>query len=286
VIIRIQTTNLYRDMKKAVLLLTIAVLGIATSARAHTICTVVGDGSSGKILLQQGDCSSRTTPASTFKIAISLMGYDSGYLQDAHAPTLQFHDGYPDWGGAAWKQPTDTTRWIKYSVVWFSQQVTKSLGMERFANYTGKFGFGNADVKGDKRHPDGLTHAWIDSSLKISPLEQVAFLTKLVSRKLPVSGHAFVMTEQVTEVTKLDDGWDIHGKTGTGFPSNADGSDDETHGWGWFVGWARNAGKSLVFARLIQDDGVAPKEPVGLRARDAFLSEFPSDIAPLIPIEH
>ncbi|WP_421589576.1 MULTISPECIES: class D beta-lactamase [Rahnella] len=273
-------------MKKAFLLLTIAVLGIATSAQAHTICTVVGDANSGKILLEQGNCSSRTTPASTFKIAISLMGYDSGYLKDAHAPTLQFRDGYPDWGGEAWKQPTDPTRWIKYSVVWFSQQVTTSLGMERFADYTRKFSFGNTDVKGDKHHPDGLTHAWIDSSLKISPLEQVAFLTKLINRKLPVSEHAFAMTEQITEVAALDDGWDIHGKTGTGFPSNADGSDDETRGWGWFVGWARKDGKALVFARLIQDDGIAQKEPVGLRARDAFLSEFSSEIAPLSPIKH
>ena len=247
---------------------------------------VVSDASTGKLVEQQGDCTERTTPASTFKIAISLMGYDSGFLNDAHDPTLQFHEGYPDWGGVAWKQPTDPTRWIKYSVVWYSQQVTNSLGMDRFADYTKKFGFGNADVKGDKRHPDGLTHAWIDSSLKISPLEQVAFLTKLVSRKLPVSDHAFAMTEQITEVTKLDDGWDIHGKTGTGFPSNADGSDDETRGWGWFVGWSRRDGKTLVFARLIQDDGAAPKAPVGLRARDAFLSEFPRQISPLFAVKH
>ena len=37
------------------------------------------------------------------------------------------------------------------------------------------------------------------------------------------------MTEQITEVTELGC-WDIHGKTGAGFPTNADGSDDEAHG--------------------------------------------------------
>lgn len=263
------------------MLVAVALAGAVTSASAHTICTVVADPGSRKILLEQGDCATRTTPASTFKIAISLMGYDSGFLKDAHNPTLAFHEGYPDWGGAAWKQPTDPARWIKYSVVWYSQQVTQSLGMTRFADYAGKFGFGNADVSGDKRHPDGLTHAWIDSSLQISPLEQVAFLGRLVNRELPVSEHAVAMTDQITEVARIG-GWDIHGKTGTGFPARADGSDDESRGWGWFVGWATGGGKTLVFARLIQDDGSGPgKEPVGLRARDAFLAGFAEQIAPL-----
>nr|WP_259294926.1 class D beta-lactamase [Paraburkholderia sp. DHOC27] len=246
------------------------------SANAHTICTLVADASSGHVITQQGDCAFRTTPASTFKIAISLMGFDSGFLKDAHTPTLPYRTGYPDWGGDAWRQPTDPSRWIKYSVVWFSQQVTQSLGMTRFANYTRAFAFGNADVRGDSRH-DGLTHAWIDSSLQISPLEQVAFLTKVVNRTLPVSGHAYDMTSQITEVATLAGGWDTHGKTGTGFPANSDGSDDEAHGWGWFVGWATRNGKTLVFARLIQDDAATPgQKPVGLRARDAFVAEFPS----------
>lgn len=229
--------------------------------------------------MQQGDCTRRTTPASTFKIAISLMGFDSGFLINAHSPSLPYRSGYPDWGGASWRQSTDPSRWIKYSVVWYSQQVTRSLGMARFANYTKAFDYGNANVAGDSRH-DGLTHAWIDSSLQISPLEQVAFLTKLVKCELPVSGHAFDMTNEITEVSRLPDGWDIHGKTGTGYPQNPDGSDDEAHGWGWFVGWALRQGRTLVFARLTQDDAAQPGQAgTGPRTRDAFLSDFPTLIA-------
>ncbi|MGI4861666.1 MAG: class D beta-lactamase [Janthinobacterium lividum] len=248
---------------------------------AHTLCTVVADAGTGKLLLQKGDCASRVTPASTFKIALSLMGYDAGFLKDAHTPMLRFQPGYPDWGGAAWRQPTDPTRWLTYSVVWYSQQVTRSLGMKRFAGYTRAFHYGNADVSGDARH-DGLTHAWIDSSLLISPLEQVAFLEKVVNRTLPVSAHAFDMTNRITEVAHLPGGWDVHGKPGTGFPQNADGTDDEAHGWGWFVGWASRGERTLVFARLVQDDALRPGgAPVGKQARDAFLSEFAASIAPL-----
>jgi beta-lactamase class D len=252
------------------------------AAHAHTVCTVVADAGTGKLLVRQGDCSRRVTPASTFKIAISLMGFDSGFLKDAHDPRLPYRDGYVDWGGAAWRQPADPTRWIQYSVVWYSQQVTQSLGKERFARYTRKFQFGNADVSGDAAH-DGLTHAWIDSSLQISPLEQVSFLEKVVNRQLPVSRHAFEMTDQITAITPSPQGWSVHGKTGSGFSQNADGSDDRAHGWGWFVGWASKGPRTLVFARLIQDDGIQPGAgPAGVRARDALMSGWPALADPLL----
>ncbi|PXW22808.1 class D beta-lactamase [Paraburkholderia caballeronis] len=261
----------------------LAACSIASTAHAHVICTAVADAATGAWIARDGDCKRRVTPASTFKLAISLMGYDSGFLKDAHAPLLPYRDGYVDWGGPAWRQPADPERWIKYSVVWYSQQVTRSLGAARFADYTRRFRYGNADVSGDAKH-DGLTHAWIDSSLQISPLEQVAFLRDVVNRRLPVSPRAYEMTASITEVERTPDGWDVHGKTGSGFPALADGADDRAHGWGWFVGWASKDGKTIVFARLEQDDREqtgAP--PAGVRARDAFLREWPTLIQPLAP---
>ena len=85
-------------------------------ASAKTICTIMADASSGEVLLSQGDCGTRVTPASTFKIPLSLMGFDAGYLASANAPVLPFKTGYPDWGGSNWTWPTDPQRWMKYSV--------------------------------------------------------------------------------------------------------------------------------------------------------------------------
>lgn len=76
---------------------------------------------------EEGDCRSRLTPFSTFKIAPIIMGFDSGFFSDAHTPALPFKVGYADWGGDNWKQPSDPVRWMKYSVVWFSQQITAVL---------------------------------------------------------------------------------------------------------------------------------------------------------------
>jgi beta-lactamase class D len=252
---------------------TFLALGLAASAaQARTICTAIADAGSGKILMQQGDCKERVTSASTFKIAISLMGYDALILKNAHSPALPFREGYVDWGGAEWRRTTDPTRWMKYSVVWFSQQVTQSLGEARFQKYVNEFQFGNQDLSGDPGKHNGLTHAWIDSSLRISPLEQVSFLERVVNRQLSLRARAYDMTSQIT---RLPHGWDIHGKTGTGFPPAPDGTDDTAHGYGWFVGWATKGPQTVVFARLVQDE---KKEPgaAGLRARATFLNELPA----------
>ena len=53
----------------------------ALPASATTGCLLFADGS-GKPLSAQGDCASQLTPASTFKIPLALMGYESGFLVD------------------------------------------------------------------------------------------------------------------------------------------------------------------------------------------------------------
>lgn len=247
----------------------------ASAVDAKTICTMVADAADGDVLNQEGDCRSRVTPASTFKIAISLMGFDSGVLKDEHTPALPFKQGYADWGGDNWRQPTDAARWMKYSVVWFSQQVAQKLGQERFAEYAAAFDYGNADVSGDPGKDNGLERSWIISSLKISPAEQIDFLTRLVNRKLPVSAHAIDMTERIIEVDEIEGGWTVHGKTGSAAPRKADGSFDRARSYGWYVGWAEKDGRTLVFARLNQDE---KKEvgPAGIRARDGLLKDLPA----------
>jgi beta-lactamase class D len=265
--------NLIKYCLAAMSLLTIALP--VSVAHAKTICTVIANAADGEILLQQGDCTSRVTPASTFKVALSVMGFDAGVLTDAHSPTLPFRPGYADWLGEAWRQPTDPTRWMKYSVVWFSQQVTHALGVERLQRYAGDFKYGNADFSGDAGQNNALERAWISSSLQISPLEQVAFLEKLVNRRLKVHPRAFDMTKQILERTRLQDGWMVFGKSGSAFPRQADGKFDRARGWGWFVGWATKGDDTLVFARLIQDEK-RQSGSAGIRARGVLLQEWPT----------
>ncbi|OEZ99604.1 class D beta-lactamase [Duganella phyllosphaerae] len=237
-------------------------LGIST-AQAVELCTVILDTSSHQVLLQRGECAQQVTSASTFKIAISLMGYDAGYLKDAHHPLLPFREGYVDWR-ESWRSPTDPTKWMQESVVWYSQQITQSLGMERFAGYVKQFEYGNTDVRGDARN-DGLTMSWIGSSLKISPLEQVRFLDRLVNRQLGVSNNAYDATASLVRSNATPGGWTLYGKTGA------------ASGYGWYVGWTSKGQRTLAFARLIRKQASDPQDtPAGVLAREALIAEYPA----------
>jgi beta-lactamase class D len=251
-------------------------LGIA---HADNVCTLIVDAGSGQSLRQEGSCDRRVTPASTFKIAIALMGFDAKVLKDEHTPALPFRKGYPDWL-PVWKMTTDPASWIKNSVVWYSQQVMQMLGEPRVKRYLQAFRYGNEDLSGDAGENNGLKRAWLSSSLQISPNEQIAFLREVVNRRLPVSAHAYDMTAHVTALKTLSNDWELHGKTGTGAPVNADGSRDWQHSYGWFVGWAQKDQRRVVFARLIQDQ--KPEETrAGVRARDELLSELPATLKTL-----
>lgn len=247
----------------------------ASMANAKTLCTLVLDSKTSTPLIMQGDCDSRVTPASTFKIGLAAMGFNEGILKDAHNPTFPFREGYPDWGGDNWKQPTDPTRWLKYSVVWYSQQITHRLGKAKFADYVKRFHYGNADVSGDPGKNNGLERAWIASSLKISPMEEAGFLSRLLNGTLPISPEATAKTIALVEtLPEKPNGWTIQGKTGSAFPRRADGSFDQAKSWGWYVGWAEKDGRRLVFARLIQDEKIE-NPTAGVRARDSLVQDLP-----------
>lgn len=257
-------------------------LAASAAANAGTVCTIVADAADGRILLEDGDCRSRVTPASTFKIPLALMGFDSGFLSSPQAPVLPFREGYPAWGGGDWTRPTDPGRWMRFSVVWYSQQIARQLGADRLRGYAEAFGYGNADISGDPGRNNGLERAWISSSLTISPAEQVVFLRKLVNGTLPVGAQATAMTRRIVETFPAPDGWTIQGKTGGAYPRRADGTFDRARGWGWFVGWAAKEGRMLVFARLAQDDRRIPGSP-GIRARGALIGEWPAVVDALAP---
>jgi len=235
-------------------------------------CLVMVDATSGDSLVREGTCDERVTPASTFKIAISLMGFDSGVLRDDHSPYLPYKARYAS-SNPGWRHGTDPAGWLRESIVWYSQQVTSQLGAASIRNYVRAFDYGNGDLASVPGMDDAIALSEVSPTLRITPMEQTAFLRKVVNRSLPLSEHAYEVTARLLKGPTLANGWEVRGKTGTAPMRLADGSADEKQDLGWYVGWAIKDGRTVVFARLLQhkvDNG----RRGGLQARETFLDEL------------
>ncbi|WP_417628394.1 class D beta-lactamase [Pararhodobacter aggregans] len=250
-------------------------------ARAELTCLLVADAETGAMLLEEGDCDRRVTPASTFKLALAVIGHDAGLLEDAEHPVMMWQPGDPDWGGDSWRGAVSPHGWMRDSVVWYSQRLTRALGADRFADAVRALGYGNTDVTGDPGFDNGLERSWIASSLTISGREQAEFLHRLLTRTLPVSSASMAFAESLATGQEVS-GWRFHGKTGGAYPRRTDRSFNYARGWGWYAGWAERDGRRVIVVRLAQDEARHPGSP-GLRSRDRLLVDWPGIPAPVGP---
>jgi len=260
-------------------LLLFATEASAESIRADVACTLVVDAAAGRVIHDSGDCDTRNSPASTFKLPLAVMGFDAGILIDPHTPVWAYRAEYRASRDEA-RRDTDPTYWLKESIVWYSQQLTLKLGMPGLRRYVDGFGYGNRDLSGDPGRNNGLTQAWLGySSLQISPREQTVFLRRLLERSLPASRAAQDKAIASMPGFSTADGWTVHGKTGSGFLRGAGGGVDRARPFGWFIGWAEKLGqRTVVFARLRKLDG-GPAMGAGPQTRDGLLADLPGLLA-------
>lgn len=264
-------------MKKATQcgLVLLGVLALITSpvGAEESGCTLVVDFKTSEIIHESGTCHTRYGAQSTFKISLALMGFDSGILKNADAPIWPYKKSY-NASRAEEKKSTSPARWEKDSVVWFSQKLTREMGIDKFRHYVGALNYGNKDITGDAGKNNGLTNSWLSSSLKISPAEQVGFIRKLLARAHPVSKNAHDMTIEIIPTFVAAD-WAVHGKTGSGFKRHVNGALNRDMQEGWFVGWAEKENRKVIFAKFVEDK-IKTEGYAGPRARDALLHVLPA----------
>jgi beta-lactamase class D len=186
----------------------------------------------------------RVTPACSFNIALSLMGYDAEILKDEKTPIWDFQEGYDDFS-PSWKTFQNPQSWMAQSCTWFSKIIALQLGVETVQNYLTRLEYGNQNISGGLGKPGQMNSAWISSSLKISPHEQVHFIQKMIQGKIPVSNHAIQMTKRLLLKEELSKGWKLYGKTGLGTLFR---KGDENLKVRWFVGWIENDRNFFPFA--------------------------------------
>lgn len=248
-----------------ILALIIAAAAINTAAREITpleysqqfkkyeACFILYDQNKHKIVSQYNPhnrCNQRIAPDSTFKIALSLMAFDQGIINQN---TVFKWNGQK---GALPEHDRDQTprTWLKYSVLWVSQQITPQLGHTRIKNYLADFNYGNQDFSGDPNKNNGLTHAWLASSLKISATEQLHFLNAMLSHKLPINHSAIENTRKNLYLGKLSNGAHYYGKTGSGrHGRNEREANPSKLRDGWFVGFIEQGDQHYIFVSNLTD---------------------------------
>lgn len=253
-----------------ILSLAIIIATLPCFAHASNSCFIAKQ--NGKIINSEGDCTTAYTPQSTFKIALSLIGFDSGILDSEESPTWSIPKDATPYINVC-KVDQNPRTWLRDSCLWYSNILTSKLGMQKFQDYINKFSYGNMDLTG------GLTSTWISSTLKISPEEYLEFLSKLVDHKLQVSDSSYQKTKNIMYVQELSGGWKLYGKTGNG--SRLDTNGNRTNNQqGWFVGYIEKGDKKVIFASHIVDD-IKHDSFASMRARNVALLKLWSIIEEL-----
>lgn len=185
-------------------------------------------------------CRQRFSPWSTFKIPNALVGLETGIVRNV--------DHVFKWDGnrdnrVILNRDHDLRSAMKHSVVWYFQRIAEQVGPERMKQWIDRLKYGNRNVSG------GITKFWLKAPLEISPDEQVVFLERLRSGKLPVSERSMDIVRDIL-VLGEHDGRVFRGKTGSGYVD-----DEQKIGLGWFVGYVTAADGAYVFATNMQGPG-------------------------------
>ena len=112
----------------------------------------------------------RVAPNSTYKICDALFGLEEGVITPENSFIAWNGEIYPF---EAWNADQTLQSAMNSSVNWYFQTVDEQLGFSDVYSYIQEIGYGNENMSGD------FSTYWMESSLKISPIEQVELLTKL-----------------------------------------------------------------------------------------------------------
>ena len=182
----------------------------------------------------------RVAPNSTYKIYDALFGLEEGVITPENSFIAWNGETYPF---EAWNADQTLQSAMNSSVNWYFESVDEQLGAANISNYIQEIGYGNENISGD------FSTYWMESSLKISPIEQVELLTQLQNNNFGFAPENINAVKDSICLSSSDAGT-FYGKTGTG---RVDGQDVN----GWFIGYIETADNTYFFATNIGADSDA-----------------------------
>ena len=176
----------------------------------------------------------RVAPNSTYKLYSALFGLENNIITPANSLIRWNGESYPF---EAWNKDQTLQSAMTSSVNWYFQSIDEQLGSSAVQNYLRNIGYGNEDLSGD------FSSYWMESSLKISPVEQVELLTKLYNNDFGFAPENIKAVKDSIHIASSDTS-NFYAKTGTGRVNGQDVN-------GWFIGFIERTDNTYFFATNI-----------------------------------
>jgi bla regulator protein BlaR1 len=138
-----------------------------------------------------------------------------------------------------WNKDQELAGAMRDSVNWYFQNIDQQVGLINLEQYFNKINYGNKDLTA------GLQNYWLESSLKISAVEQVQLLKNLYNYEMDFEKRNIDIVKNVMKLSEAE-GAILSGKTGSGMVNGKDKK-------GWFVGYVEKDGETHFFAVYIKD---------------------------------
>ena len=188
------------------------------------------------IIYNKKKSTKRISPDSTYKIYSALIGLEENVIERGNTAL--------EWDGKknsieVWNRDQNLESALKYSVNWYFQKIDENIGKKQLSAYYRNISYGNYNLAGN------TADYWLESSLKISPAEQVVLLKKMYTKEIGFSEENIETVKNAMKLSQNNKAA-VYGKTGTG------GINGENKN-GWFVGFIEQKDNVYIFATNIQD---------------------------------
>lgn len=174
-------------------------------------------------------------PASTYKIPNSIIALETGVVENDS--TIFEWDGKERYL-KVWEQDLIFREAFHVSCVPCYQEIARKIGVKRMEAHLQKFEYG--DIQVDSSNIDRF---WLEGDAKISPFQQIDFLSKFYHSKLPISERTQKIMKRLMVIDETD-AYVISGKTGWAIRNG--------NNTGWFVGYLETEGKIYFFATNVE----------------------------------
>ena len=185
-------------------------------------------------------------PLSTFKIPNSLIALETGVVSDENSVLKWSGEKYEIDG---WNKDLTLGEALSASCAPCYQQIARQIGERRMREFLKKFKYGNRDISG------GIDRFWLDGGLRISANEEIEFLKRFYTGKLPVSKRSTEIVKKMLILEKQPN-YTLSGKTGLQLGLTPAGvpklSIPVSPKLGWFVGYLEQNDNVYFFATNIE----------------------------------